>query len=362
MPGHGQPRIATSRGYYPADLIVLGYLAVASLLLLASPRGIPGQTGLAVVHLALLAAVALLRLAPRERPALLRVVRHHYPLALVPLAYSDLAHLNRLVTDQYFDQALVRIDQALFGCQISQRLHALLPSSLISEYAHLSYLLYGLMIPAVALPLYWAARRAELRQFATTVVTSFATCFLVFILYPVRGPFHHFGPIAPAAGLGFFAELSHRLLSHASAQGTAFPSSHVAVAVAIWMQGRRLLPKLSLPLMVVAIGIFVGTVYGGFHYGADALVGLAAGVGLGLLGPRIHAMLLKALGMTPDIARLAAIARDRARPRQAVPVLVPVAVRAAADISPLRADEGRSVAGRGHGESSAPAEAAGARR
>ncbi len=297
MPGRGLLKALPARGYYPADVVVLAYLGVVSALLLASPRGIPGQGALAAVHLGLLAVVALLRFAPRECRGVADFLRHFYPAMLLPLAYSDLGHLTRLLTGSYFDAQVVQLDQAIFGCQISQVLHTLVPSRFLSEYTHLSYLLYFALVPLVSLPLYGAGRRAELRLVTTTFMATFAACYLTFIAFPVQGPFHHFGPLDPQALQSYFAGLSHWVLHRGSALGTAFPSSHVAAAVVAWMMCRRTLPRLAPWVLVLSVGVFIGTVYGGFHYGADALAGLLAGIVLAQLGPRLHTALLGALGM-----------------------------------------------------------------
>jgi membrane-associated phospholipid phosphatase len=297
---HGLSRTRPGAGYQPADLVVLGYLVLVSALLVGSPRHIPAQELLAAVHLGLLLAVAALRFVPRERPGIVRVLRDLYPLALLPLAYADIESLNRLLTGRYFDGQVAGWDQALFGCQISQVLHQWIPVRAVSEYAHLSYLIYSTLIPLVGLPLYLTRRRAEFRMFTTTVITTFATCYLVFIAFPVLGPFHHFGPIDPAAKHSYFAILSDRMLHRASAEGTAFPSSHVAAAVVVWAMCRRLMPRLSRFVLIVATGIFFGTVYGGFHYGVDALAGLIVGLAFGWLGPRIHAALLYKLDLRED--------------------------------------------------------------
>ena len=40
------------------------------------------------------------------------------------------------------------------------------------------------------------------------------------------------------------------------------------------------LPRLGIVVSVIAAGLGVGAVYGGFHYGIDMAVGLVVGVGI----------------------------------------------------------------------------------
>lgn len=286
-----------ARGYTPADLVMLVYLLLACALLLFSPLSCPGKGKLAAIHLICLMAVACLRFAPKNRPAMLRIVRDWYPLVALPFCYDALKCLNRLATSAYFDGQIAGLEQSVFGFQLSQELYRLIPSAAASEFAHISYLAYAPMIALVSFVLYLSRRRDEFRILVTSLLVVFFVCYTVFILFPVKGPFHHFGPINPASKQGIFAYAVHRMLDSGSSVGTAFPSSHVAVAVCLWMVTRRFLHRLSLLVLVIAAGIFLGTVYGGFHYAVDTLVGLVVGLVLGALGPRLHAAILRWQGL-----------------------------------------------------------------
>lgn len=249
---------------------------------------------MAVAHFGALAMVAAIGRLPRgggnsdgSTIWWLRIVRNWYPLAMLPLFYWELAVLNRLIFTVYFDQAIVNAEQWLFRFQPSQELRLLFPWSPLSEILHCSYGFYEIMLPVTGLTFFIRRRDEEFRRFLTTVFFTFLSCYLLFILIPVRGPFHHFGPLDAENG-GFCCQLIHRLLGAASSEGTAFPSSHVAASIAIWLALRPSFPRLARVILIVDIGIFVGTVYGGFHYGVDALAGLVVGVVLGLLGPRVY--------------------------------------------------------------------------
>lgn len=289
-PGPGaSPRRA--RAYRPADLVVLCYLALTGALLIASPLSFEGKARYALLHFGLLLAVALLRYLPRPANRVLRFLRESYPLFGLPFLYDSLQLLNRLVTVRYFDDVISGAEQVVFGAQPSQILHTLLPSPALSDFLHLSYLSYLALFPLVAVPIYIRRRTQALGAYVTTVMLTILFCYGIFIVIPVQGPFHFFGPLAPDRLPGTVAPLVHALLHNASSVGTAFPSSHVAVSVCIWLVARRYVPRLSRGVLVIAAGILVGTVYGGFHYAIDAAAGLVVGTAFGLAGPRIHALL-----------------------------------------------------------------------
>ncbi len=295
-------RAARDRGYYPTDLVLLVYVFLAAALLLVSPRDIPGKALLTAGYALGAIAIAALRFFPRTRPALWRGVRDLYPLAALPIFYGTLCLLNRLVTVNYYDAIVVQWEQAIFGFQPSQELMHRVPNVVLSEYLHLSYLCYLPLIPAVPVYLYLTRQYEGFRTLTTSVLTVFVFCYVAFILFPVQGPFHHFGPIDPSLKPGIIAYVVDQVVKNNSSLGTAFPSSHVAVVVTIWMVSRPYVGRRSWIVLAVAIGIFGGTVYGGFHYAVDTLAGLFVGLLFGWLGPKLYARLqsfLKSPGGDP---------------------------------------------------------------
>ena len=298
------------RGYLPADVLLLVFLSITAFLLVVSPLSFPGKVGYATLHVALLVAVALVRFVPRDGPPVVRFLRHFFPLLSLPFLYRSMQYLNRLTTTGYFDNWIASLEQAVFASQPSQGFHLALPWMPLSEFLHLLYVVYLLLVPAIALPLFFSRRNADLALFTTSLMATFLFCYTIFTFFPVRGPYYYFGPIDPAAKGVLFPRLVHWILDGASSAGTAFPSSHVAAATCIWLVGRRLYPRIGWALLVVAGGILFATVYGGFHYALDALVGLPVGVAGGLGGPRLHAWILQRQGLGVRASAPAASAEE----------------------------------------------------
>lgn len=294
MSDRGKPEKARSRpGYLPADFLMLAYLGLSGVLLIFSPLTFPGRMTYTAVHFALLSVVILSRFVPIDGGALLGFLRRGYPLLALPLLYTSLRYLNRLATTDYFDGFIVNLEQAIFGCQPSQGFHLALPWPPLAEFLHLVYVGYLVLIPVVAIPLVLRRREDDLAVFTTSVMGTFLTCYTIFIFFPVRGPYHYFGPIDPAQQGWVFPQVAHWILNGGSSAGSAFPSSHVAVATCIWLVGRRLYPRWGWALLLVAGGILLATVYGGFHYALDALAGLGFGIAGGLAGPSFHGWILR---------------------------------------------------------------------
>jgi membrane-associated phospholipid phosphatase len=112
------------------------------------------------------------------------------------------------------------------------------------------------------------------------MMATFYICYAIFLLFPVAGPRYFFPPAANAATGAAIAHFTHRLLDAGAAWGTAFPSSHVAVALVAAGTALREWRPLGAILLVAASLLTLGTVYGQLHYAVDAIAGacLAAAV------------------------------------------------------------------------------------
>ena len=209
------------------------------------------------------------------------------PLALVPLLYAELPVLMEgfAGTVTYHDPAVARLEFLIFGAQPAFQWAGAWPSKLLSELLHASYASYYLLIYLPPLLLYlgltgtdrqstWGPTEA-FEETVLAVLVSFLLCFLVFIVFPVQGPRYLGVPQGVADGPVRGLVLS--LLEAGSSRGAAFPSSHVAVATTQFVMVARHQPHYGLPVLILALGLAAGAVYGGFHYGIDALAGVAVG-------------------------------------------------------------------------------------
>ena len=286
----GEPDPADTPGLRPVDALLVGYLLLTSVFLLAFPHHIPMWPML--LSLRLVAVVAILRgAASRPRNPVLRVIRDWYPIAMFAPLYSELAALTNLFTHLRYDVLVAGWEQAIFASQPSQTLRVLLPAKAISEYAHFSYFYYYFVPTTLALGLYVSGQRAKFSQALTATLLAFLSCCIVYMVFPVVGPYHHFGHPPASSWPGVFGPLTHSIVERGSSLGTAFPSSHTAVAVAVWVTAWRLSRPSFFLLALVVPALAFGTVYGGFHYAVDTIAGALVGVGAALVAPGLHARL-----------------------------------------------------------------------
>lgn len=218
---------------------------------------------------------------------ILRFFRESFPFFVLAPSYYAAGALSRAYHDRYFDDEIIRLDEVVFGGHPNAYFADALPFVPLSELLHFCYYFYLWLIPLLGLYLYLKGRRREFLVTVTTVASVFYFCYAIFILFPVLGPYYTFDRVeAPGS---FFVGLVYRTLEGGASIGTAFPSSHCAAATAIAICGIRFAaPPMATFITIVAVGIVVATIYGGFHYAIDSLVGVVVGLVGGLLGTRWH--------------------------------------------------------------------------
>ena len=275
-------------GLRPVDVLLVGYLLFTGILILAWPRNLEWWP----LHLALrlVAIVAIARLVPhRPKNPALAFVRDWYPiLAFLPL-YAELGALTHLFFPSAYDATVVKWEGALFLGQPSQTWRTLYPWRWLSEYLHFAYFYYYFVPATLGFWLYLRGDMARFSRALTAILGVFLTCCLIYLAFPVTGPYHHFGHPPAGSWGGWFGPLVHGIVDRGSSLGTAFPSSHTAVAVCVWVTAWRLCRPAFWVLTFIVPALAAGTIYGGFHYALDTLAGAALGAVVALGAPRVHA-------------------------------------------------------------------------
>lgn len=275
-----QPRLL------PVDLVLLGYLAVVSVVAIHRAGARPAcwwvvaANGLTAVLIALLGRPGLGPVG--------RILREIYPLLLLVGLYGQLDVLNTGGV-RVHDGLVQRWELALFGAQVSREWWRAAPSVLWSTVLHAAYFAYYFVVSIPAFYFLYRGELAAARRFVLAVMTTFVACYLVFIFFPVAGPYYMFPRPSPWFLDNAAARLVYDTLAEGSSYGAAFPSSHVAATVAAALAAASGSRRLGLLLLGPTIMLGVGVVYCQMHYGVDALSGLMVGVvialGVGKLTP-----------------------------------------------------------------------------
>jgi membrane-associated phospholipid phosphatase len=271
-------------GLLPIDWLVAAYFAITLILLVIFGDRVAWELPVSV-RLFFFGIMLFLRRTTTPRHRLWWLLRVSYPIAFYPYFYGEIRILNQLITPLRFDDVVVGWEEAVFHSMPSVDLRTWLPWKPLSEYLHMAYLSYYALAPFALITLLLKEKFAAVAETVFTVTMTFMTCYFLFIFFPVLGPFHYLDTPDPA-GLGYvFPRLTRFVLDHGSSRGSAFPSSHVAVAVAVLLQAWRHDRFVSTVLFFIVPALAVGAVYGGYHYAIDAVAGLIVALLISRVGP-----------------------------------------------------------------------------
>jgi hypothetical protein len=173
------------------DWLLLGYLGIVSIVAALRASTQPECWWLLVAH-----GLFVLFLVFLTRPGqgvVGRSFRELYPLFLLPALYSELDILNA-PSVLVHDRLVQHWELLVFGMQVSREWWQRAPSRFWSAVLHAAYLSYYVIISAPALYYAWKGDLPAVRRFVLVVMTTFVLCYLIFIFFPVAGPYYMFPP------------------------------------------------------------------------------------------------------------------------------------------------------------------------
>jgi len=269
LPG-GSPR------FLLIDKIVVAYAAIITVVALTRLDVTAGNAGVALGHTLIIALVWLVR-----RPGLGsvgRVCGDLYPAFILIGLYGALDVLHGPVTLPVHDELVIGWERALFGGLPSEVWWQKYPYPWLSTILHGAYWGYYLVVPTPVLYFAFKGERENARRAILIEGGTFLFCYLIFVFFPVAGPYNYFPRPTGIVLDNPMARLVYATLAEGNSFGAAFPSSHVAAstsAVIAAFLGRRWLGAF---LLVPAILLTFGTIYCHMHYAVDAVVGVVVGL------------------------------------------------------------------------------------
>ena len=204
------------------------------------------------------------------------IVRDWFPFLIILLMYYTLwgdATLLIATTDR--DQALMAIDQRLFGFQASLVLQRIITPGM-TAYMTFAYYFHIINIPIVACFIYvWRARPRFREMMSGLMVVSFLGL-LGYLLVPAIGPMY-------TLRNQYTVPLSHSIwmfnrdvdfMDFARISRDVFPSLHVAISFVVWLYAYRNSKKLFWILSPLILSLWFSTLYLRYHYLIDVVAGL----------------------------------------------------------------------------------------
>jgi len=261
------------------DRLTLGYLLVVLCFIAISPHRPTAALRISVVHAAaigMVIAVALLA----ERSRFIKIVHDFYPMALFTALFSEFTALSTVLFPHWLEPLLIRFDSWVFGVSSHQWIAAHI-SPPVFEFLSFAYWSYYIIIPGTLFLVYKKNYPEEIANATARLCLTMYACYVMFMLAPARGP-HHALPANGALMIegGFFTNFVREIQKVGSVQGAAFPSSHVAVAWAMYFILQRHYPKFAWAAGVLIAALTVSVFIIGYHFSLDAMAGVVVAIGI----------------------------------------------------------------------------------
>ena len=276
----------------PSDWITIAYLALTGILVCIFHKNLRWWAIHVVCRVGVISGLLWLALSSSDSlPLPLRFLRDWYPIATILIFYLEIPPLAKMVLQRYLDDKVMEFEGRLFNGQPSMYLSDRFSSKWLSELLHLCYFSYYPIVFGLAGILYFQGRYEAFHEVVFAEILIFNLCLSWYIVMPVLGPYYVYEKIRGPIADGFFFKLVHMILASAASKGTAFPSSHCAVAVIVVLYAARYEPVAFAIMCPFGVGLVVSTVYARMHYAVDAILGTVVAIVIFGAAPYLYRLL-----------------------------------------------------------------------
>jgi membrane-associated phospholipid phosphatase len=209
------------------------------------------------------------------------VIRDFAPLAATLAAYREMNWFTPAVRDHHLERAWVYLDYRLLevhGWRAAiEKTGVLLPG-----YLELCYLLVYGVGPVVVAAAILSERRHRTDHLWMAYLAGTLGAYALFPYFPSEPPRTLFPNVAAPHVVTVFRHINLWIVGGYGIHSSVFPSAHVSSAFsAAWgllavMKERR---WMGWAMLAYAISVSIATVYGRYHYAADAAAGFVVSLG-----------------------------------------------------------------------------------
>lgn len=218
------------------------------------------------------------------------VLREFAPAAFTFVAYREMNWFTPAKYDHHLEHVWVGWDRWILGSgghlqAIIESLGVLLPS-----YFELCYLLVYAVPPVSIGLLFWTHKRRRINLFWIAYLTGTLGAYAMFPYFPSEPPRTIFAGIDLPHVVTGLRRLNLWLVGGYGIHSSVFPSAHVSsVLSAAWGILATIPERRWIGWSMAAYGfsVAVATVYGRYHYAADALAGIAVSL-IAAAAVRLH--------------------------------------------------------------------------
>jgi membrane-associated phospholipid phosphatase len=215
-----------------------------------------------------------------------RFFRNFYPLVAMIFFYKEIGLLVHQFFDWTLDEWLFQTDNDLgrVGMSVWNFQQFYPPAPLLNEFFSFGYSFYFILIPLAAVVIYVKGTASEMRVFVFTITLTYFLHYFLFMFFPAESP-RFFMPGLRESLRGYWvSDWLRGVVEKNAFAGGSFPSSHVAASV-VCLAGLRHFGKWKPVVLFLTLAMFLGTIYGRYHYFIDVMAGLGVGLSCVYLGP-----------------------------------------------------------------------------
>ena len=270
------------------EWIALGYLALSCALIVMFSGNVPHPVKLIGAQ-AFVAAVilALCRVEARQGtdrnvcPTVAQMFwhfwRHWYPHLFFLFCFEEMAKLVHLFSPGWQDAKLIAFDHWLTGVNPSLWLERFAHPSL-NEFMQFAYFTYFVFLLVLGGILYYECDWKSYWSVMTYSAIGYGLGYVIAMLFPVQSPWFAMAGMWHGELVGGpFTALINLIEKFGRVHGAAFPSQHVAGAVAALLGAWRHRRWLFWSFLPFVLCMCVSTVYVRNHYIADVFAGMVTG-------------------------------------------------------------------------------------
>ncbi|MFZ0962464.1 MAG: phosphatase PAP2 family protein [Terriglobia bacterium] len=220
----------------------------------------------------------------RQRANWLAAAADFLPAVLILVAYRESGLLLIPDSSHHLDYLFIQWDRVLLH---NQFVPAVLQvgAPWFEHYLEFAYMLCYPLVPLGVAAIHFVSRGKDkpaaeraMNDFWATVLLATLFCYAVYPFFPLTPPRVLFGDLPGPHVEPLLRQWNFWLLDHYSVQACIFPSGHVAAATAVALAVRKHAPRLGVLFLFLAASVAIATIYGRYHYAADAFVGALVGV------------------------------------------------------------------------------------